>query len=143
MFHSPIAVFLSFSSMFLVCGEDKNVFNDDHCYNTPRYMHIWCLLNTVAYFMQDLFYLCQTGDDSALTLQTYAHHIVSILTFYETAFFMNWMMIFGCMLLFVEISSFFVSARSILFYHGMHGTVIYNINIILTFITFFFGRIVY
>jgi len=28
LFHAPIAVFLSFSSMFLVCGEGKNVFFD-------------------------------------------------------------------------------------------------------------------
>ena len=48
--HSPIAVFLSFSGMFLVCGDDNTVFNDDKCYNTPRYIHIWSLLNTVAYF---------------------------------------------------------------------------------------------
>lgn len=47
------------------------------------------------------------------------------------------------MLLFVEISSIFVSARAIMFYHGMHGGMIYNLNIIITFITFFFGRVVY
>ena len=143
-FHAPIAVFLSYSAMFLVCGEDTNVFNDDKCFNTPRYMHIWCLLNTVAYFMQDLIYLFfVTGDGSAMTYQTYAHHIISILTFYETAFFMNWMMIFGCMLLFVEVSTIFVSARSLMFFHGMQGTLIYNINVAVAFFFFFFGRVVY
>ena len=142
--HSPIAVFLSFSGMFLVCPNDSTVFNDDACYNTPRYIHIWSLLNTVGYFGQDLFYLFfYTGDSSPLTYQTYAHHIVAIFTFYETAFFMNWMMIFGCMLLFIEVSTVFVSARTLLFYHGMQTSWVYNVNGVLALIMFFLSRIVY
>ena len=67
LFHAPIAVFLSFSSMFLVCEEGSNVFNDKQCFETPKYMHIWTLLNTCAYFLQDLFfYGVVIGDTSAL-----------------------------------------------------------------------------
>ena len=56
---------------------------------------------------------------------------------------MNWMMIFGCMLLFIEISSVFVSARTLLWYHGMQSSLIYNINGIICLIMFFLSRIVY
>ena len=56
---------------------------------------------------------------------------------------MNWMMIFGCMLLFIEISSVFVSARTLLWYHGMQSSLIYNINGIVALIMFFLSRIVY
>ena len=56
---------------------------------------------------------------------------------------MNWMMIFGCMLLFIEISTVFVSARTLLFYHGMQSSLIYNINGIVALIMFFLSRIVY
>ena len=56
---------------------------------------------------------------------------------------MNWMMIFGCMLLFIEISTVFVSARTLLFYHGMQSSLIYNINGIVCLIMFFLSRIVY
>ena len=78
-----------------------------------------------------------------MAYQTYAHHSIAILTFYETAFFMDWMMIYGCMLLFVEVSTIFLSARTLMFYHGMNGGLLYNINALLTFITFFIARIVY
>ena len=56
---------------------------------------------------------------------------------------MNWMMIFGCMLLFIEISSVFVSARTLLWYHGMQSSLIYNINGVICLIMFFLSRIVY
>ena len=56
---------------------------------------------------------------------------------------MNWMMIFGCMLLFIEVSTVFVSARTLLFYHGMQSSLIYNINGIVALIMFFLSRIVY
>ena len=143
-FHAPIAVFLAVAAMFMVCEDGKNVFNDGQCFNTVRYVHIWSLLNTCAYFMQDLFFLIFViGDTSTMGYQTYAHHAVAILTFYETAYFMDWMMIFGCMLLFVEISTIFLSLRTLMFYHGYDKTMFYNINALLTFITFLFGRVIY
>ena len=49
-FHAPIAVFLAIAAMYMVCPEGKNVFNDEVCFNTVRYVHIWSLLNTCAYF---------------------------------------------------------------------------------------------
>lgn len=144
LFHAPIAVFLAISAMFLVCDDGKNVFNDAACFNTPRYVHIWSLLNTCAYFFQDLFFLIFViGDTSPMGYQTYIHHSIAILTFYETAFFMNWMMVFGCMLLFVEISTIFLSTRTLMFYHGLDKHWFYNINALLTFFTFLFGRVLY
>ena len=144
MIHAPIAVFLAFSAMILVCEDGKTVFNDKECWMTPRYVHVWALLNTCAYFMQDLFFLIFViGDTSAFAYQTYAHHVIAILTFYETAFYLDWMMIFGCLLLFVEISTIFLSTRTLMFYHGMDKCMLYNINALLTFVTFLFGRVIY
>ena len=144
LFHAPIAVFLSFSAISLVCGENETVFDSDKCFSTPRYIHIWSLLNTVAYFMQDLFFLIFViGDTSAFAFQTYAHHAIAILTFYETAFYLDWMMIFGCLLLFVEISTIFLSLRTLMFNHGYDKIMFYNLNSILLFFTFLFGRVIY
>ena len=144
LFHAPIAVFLALSAMILVCGEGKTVFNDEKCFTTVRYVHIWSLLNTCAYFMQDLFFLIFViGDFSAFAYQTYAHHVIAILTFYETAFYMDWMMIFGCLLLFVEISTIFLNTRTLMFYHGMDKCMWYNLNAVFTFVTFLFGRVIY
>jgi len=107
-------------------------------------MHIWTLLNTCAYFLQDLFfYGVVIGDTSALAYQTYAHHIIAILTFYETLYWMDWMLIYGCMLLFVEFSTIFLSLRTLMFYHGWEKTWFYNVNALLTFVTFFLVRVVY
>ena len=47
------------------------------------------------------------------------------------------------MLLFIEISSVFVSARTLLWYHGMQSSLIYNINGVICLIMFFLSRIVY
>ena len=144
LFHAPIAVFLAVSAMFLVCEDGQNVFDTPECFNTVRFVHIWSLLNTCAYFFQDLFFLIFViGDTSSMGYQTYAHHSIAILTFYETAYFMNWMMIFGCMLLFIEISTIFLSLRTLMFYHGYDKCAFYNINALLTFFTFLFGRVIY
>ena len=144
LFHAPIAVFLSFSAMVLVCGENETVFDNDQCFSTPRYIHIWSLLNTVAYFMQDLFFLIFViGDTTTMGYQTYAHHAIAILTFYETAFYLDWMMIFGCLLLFVEISTIFLSLRTLMFNHGYDKTMFYNVNSLLLFFSFLFGRVIY
>lgn len=83
------------------------------------------------------------GDFSAFAYQTYAHHIIAILTFYETAFYLDWMMIFGCLLLFVEISTIFLNTRTLMFYHGYDKCLWYNLNAVFTFVTFLFGRVIY
>ena len=55
--HALLSVFLSMIAMFWICGEGKTVFNDDHCFNTPRYIHIWALINTCGYFIVDFFWI--------------------------------------------------------------------------------------
>lgn len=39
--------------MFYVCPDDQTVFNNEVCFNTPRYLHIWALVNTCGYFITD------------------------------------------------------------------------------------------
>ena len=51
--------------------------------------------------------------------------------------------LFGCMLLFVEISTIFLSLRTLMFYHGYDKCMFYNINVFLIAFFFLFGRIIY
>ena len=52
-------------------------------------------------------------------------------------------MIFGCLLLFVEISTIFLSLRTLMFNHGYDKTMFYNVNSLLLFFSFLFGRVIY
>ena len=99
--HALLSVTLSIIAMFFICGDGKTVFNDDKCFNTPRLVHIWALLNTCGYFIVDFFWLaCVCRGTTALDYQTYAHHIIGTITFYQTLYFMDFMVVFGVMLLF-------------------------------------------
>lgn len=51
--HSIISVALSVLAMFYVCGFGHTPFNNDLCFDTPRYLHIWALVNTCGYFFTD------------------------------------------------------------------------------------------
>ena len=65
--HAMLSVFLSVTAMFYICGDGKTVFDDDHCFNTPRYIHIWALLNTCGYFIVDFFWMaCVVGGTTPL-----------------------------------------------------------------------------
>merc|ERR1719232_114902 len=142
--HALLSVILSVTAMFWICGEGKTVFNDDHCFNTPRYIHIWALLNTCGYFIQDFFWIAFiVQGTTSLDYQTYAHHIIGALTFYQTLYFMDFMVVFGVMLLFTEISTIFVSIRWILYKHNYGDTMAYNVNGIIAFFTFLVFRLVY
>ena len=57
IFHASIAVILSSLGMWWVCDEDKDVFNDKECMNTPKYIHLWALMHSVGYFIIDTFNL--------------------------------------------------------------------------------------
>lgn len=81
--------------------------------------------------------------DTALDKQTYAHHLVATATFYQTLYFMDFMVIFGVMLLFIEISTIFVSLRWLLFTHGLGDSFSYKVNGLISFIAFLLGRIIY
>lgn len=142
--HAIGCVVLSTIAMFYICGDGKTVFNNDECMNTVRYVHIWALIHSCGYFLTDFFFLAFVIQGrSTLDYQTYAHHLVAVTTYYQTLYFMDFMCVFGCMLLFIEISTPFVSARWLLFTHGMSESPLYALNALLTFITFLFGRIVY
>lgn len=118
--HSLLCVILSTISMFYICPDGKTVFNSDVCMNTPRYIHVWALLHSCGYFIVDFcFFFFLVGGRTTLDYQTYAHHIIATLTFYQTLYFMDFMIVFGVMLLFMEISSIFLSFRWLMFKHDM------------------------
>ena len=144
IFHAIGGFTLAIIAMFYICGDGKTVFNNDECMNTPRYIHVWALLHTNGYMLQDFAWVWfHIKGNSALDWQTYAHHLVAVITFYQTLYFMDFMMVFGVMLLFTEVSSVFVSTRYLLFTHGYAETIFYAVNAILLFLSFFFCRIIY
>ena len=71
------------------------------------------------------------------------HHIIAFVTFVGTLAFMNWTVVFGVMLLFVEISTTYLSVRWLLYTHKKHRTVCHTINAIICFLTFLVGRLVF
>ena len=75
--------------------------------------------------------------------QTYAHHIIAVTTFYQTLYFMDVMVVFGTMLLFMEVSTIFVSARWLLFTHGYAKSPIYAANAICMFFSFLLCRLIF
>ena len=56
---------------------------------------------------------------------------------------MDFMCVFGCMLLFIEVSTPFVSLRWLFFTHGLSETPLYAINALFTFFSFLIGRVIY
>lgn len=56
---------------------------------------------------------------------------------------MDFMVVFGVMLLFIEISTIFLSVRWLLFTHGHGDSPVYKINGILSFFVFLLGRVIY
>jgi len=142
--HAVVCVILSTIAMFYICGDNKTVFNSDECMNTPRYIHIWALIHTCGYFIVDFFFIFFVIKDATpLAYQTYAHHIIAVFTFYQTLYFMDFMVVFGVMLLFMESSTVFVSLRWLLFTHGYAHTKWYAINALCMFLSFLFGRLLY
>ena len=71
------------------------------------------------------------------------HHVIATLTFLGTLAFMNWTVVFGVLLLFVEVSTTYICVRWLLYTHKMHKTVCHTINAAVVFITFLLGRLVY
>lgn len=80
---------------------------------------------------------------SPFDLQMYAHHFLSVFTWYSTLFFMNFTVAGACAILFVEISTVFVSLRWLLYTHKLHDTILMPINTVCSVITFLFGRTIY
>ena len=142
--HALVSCLLATIGMFFVCGDGKNVFNSDSCINTPKYIHIWALLHSTSYFIYDFLVQWFIVEGSApIDYQTYAHHLVAAGTFYQTLYFMDFMVVFGVMLLFIEVSTIFVSVRWLLYKHHMSKSPLYAINAIMMFLFFLFGRLIY
>ena len=72
-----------------------------------------------------------------------AHHVVAIVTFYQTLSFMDFAVVFGVMLLVVEVSTIFMNVRWLLFEHGYGQSTAYAVNAILLFVAFILTRIIY
>ena len=142
--HALLSVYFAVLTMFYICGDGKTVFNNDICLNTPRYLHIWALVNTCGYFLADTFnivVMIRTFD--ALDKQMIGHHVIALFTFLGTTAFMNWCLVFGVMLLFVEVSTTYISIRWLIYTHKMHRTACSTFNAFICFLTFFLGRLVF
>ena len=64
-------------------------------------------------------------------------------TFYQTLYFMDFMIVFGVMLLFTEISTPFLSGRWLFFTHNNTQSKWYQANILCLFLSFLGGRVIY
>ena len=142
--NSFVSVAFSTLAMFYVCGDGQTVFNNEHCMGTPRYLHIWALVNTCGYFVTDTFIIVFfIREFTTLDKQMIGHHVIAFIVFAGTLAFMNWTIVFGVILCFIEVSSAFISTRWLLYTHRLHRTVCHTINAIICFITFFIGRLVF
>ena len=142
--HSILCIMFSTLAMFEVCGDGQTVFNNEHCMGTPRYLHIWALVNTCGYFVTDTFCIIVIiRTFTTIDKQMIGHHVIAFITFVGTLAFMNWTVVFGVILLFVEVSTTYISIRWLLYTHKKHRTVCHTINAIIVFITFLLGRLVF
>lgn len=112
--------------------------------DTPRYLHIWALVNTCGYFVTDTFCIVVIiRSFTPFDKQMIGHHIIAFFTFLSTLVFMNWTVVFGVILLFVEVSTTFISIRWLLYTHKKHKTICHTINAIVCFFAFLLGRLVF
>lgn len=142
--HSIISVVFSVCAMFYICGDDKTVFNDTECLATPRYLHIWAVMHTFSYFIIDtiniVFVIRKfTVNDK----QMIGHHAIALVTFWATLMLMNFTVVFGVMLLFVELSTTYICIRWLLYTHKQHRTFWNTLNAMTIFLTFLVSRLVF
>lgn len=141
--HSTTAVILSILGTFDSCSEG-NIFTNQECMNTPKFIHIWALQHTCAWFIVDSFFIgVIIRGTSAFDLQMYAHHFVSVFTWYSTLYFMNFTVVIASAILFVEISTIFISFRWLLYTHGQKEAMITQVNTVVSFFAFLIGRFIY
>ena len=142
--HSVLSVSFSVLAMFFVCPGDETVFNSEECLDTPRYLHIWGIVNSSSYFIIDTFNtVALIREFSTYDYQMIGHHIIAVFTFYGTLVFMNFTTVFGVMLLFVELSTTYICIRWLLYTHRLHRTCCQTVNTIVCFFTFLFGRLIF
>ena len=143
-FHSCTSCTFAVLAMFYVCPNGATVFNNEECIDTPRYIHIWGVVNSSAYFVVDLLNtVIIIREFSTYDIQMIVHHIISVVTFLGTLVFMNFTVVFGVMLLFVEVSTTYICIRWLLYTHRLHRTCCQTVNTILCFLTFLLGRLIY
>jgi len=71
------------------------------------------------------------------------HHVIAFLTFIGTLAFMGFAVVFGVVLLFVEVSTTYICIRWLLYTHKAHRTTCGTVNVFIIFFTFLFGRLVF
>ena len=141
--HSCTAVLFSILGTYYVCDEGT-IFTNTTCMNTPKYIHIWALQHTCAWFIVDSFFIgVIIKGTSSFDMQMYAHHFVSVFTWYSTLYFMNFTVVIASAILFVEISTIFVALRWLLYTHNLQHSVFTSVNTVLTFFAFLVGRFIY
>ena len=130
--------------MWWVCRPGENVFNNEECLDTPKYIHLWALMHTVGYFIVDTFNLVfLMKDKRPYDYQMIVHHIIAITTFCGTLVFMNFTVVFGCMLLFVEVSTPFICIRWLIYAHNAQDSCWNAVNSVLIFFSFLVGRMMF
>ncbi len=67
--------------------------------------------------------------------------MIATTTFYQTLYFMDFMVVFGVMLLFIEASTVFMSLRWLLYTHNLGESKWYAINAVVMFLTFLTCRL--
>jgi len=139
--HHMTSIFISIITMFYACGNDKSVFNDLECMNTPLNMHVIAVMHTCSYFIVDTAIIIWWEKDLWAELEMLLHHCLSILNLYAGFAFMNFTINFGIVLLFTEISTIFICLRWFLYTHGYGHSTFAAINSIMVFFTFLIFRL--
>lgn len=142
--HAIGCVVFATLAIYGVCPGEETAFNSPHCVSTVRHLHVWSLLHTCGYFLSDflvIWFLIK--GDTTMDHQTLWHHALGAFVFYETLLFMDFCLVFGTMLLFIECSTIFMSIRYFLYTHDMSNTMWYYANVAVMFLVFLFGRLVY
>lgn len=71
----------------------------------------------------------------------HAHHLISLSSFLTTLHFNNFTVVFGVMLLHMEISTTYICLRWLLYTHKLERTTFSKINVGIGAFTFLFGRL--
>jgi hypothetical protein len=142
-FHHCVSIFAAILTMFYVCGDGDNVFNNLECMDTPRNLHMLCMVHSCGYFIVDTIFMIMTGEKSTQATQLYAHHFISIVNFYGTLVYMNFTVTFGVLMLFTEISTIFICIRWFLYTHGQGHSCFAVVNTCFVFISFALFRVTF
>ena len=62
--HHIISITAAVLTMFYVCDEGENVFNNLECMDTPRNLHILCMVHSCGYFFVDTVFMVILGGNT-------------------------------------------------------------------------------